>query len=176
MREEKTIRLPDCPVCGGERPCGCENDLKEKIEWEGFYAGEDIYCGDYICRKGNLFFRCRTNGKYPKEKPPKIEEWEKRFKDKFYQEWQKFYDKLFIDGKIIRYVYGDGDKMRENLQDFLAQQNHQYRQEILEEIVLYNSLALKLAFLNLLLEQDKPNQIYNQALQEIKELINKDYE
>jgi hypothetical protein len=31
MKKEKAIRLPDCPVCGGERPCGCENDLKEKI-------------------------------------------------------------------------------------------------------------------------------------------------
>jgi hypothetical protein len=37
-------------------------------KWEGFSVGEDINCGNMICRKGNLFFKCRADGKYPKFK------------------------------------------------------------------------------------------------------------
>lgn len=44
----------------------------EHEEWNRDVAGEDLNCGDMICRKGNLFFKCRADKSIPIFPPYRI--------------------------------------------------------------------------------------------------------
>ena len=75
-----------------------KKEIKKKIEWKSFVAGEDINNGDAICRKGDVFYKCRASENYPINNTMeiKINEKEKKVLQFLAQFWEDVFNCVFF--------------------------------------------------------------------------------